>query len=230
MKISNKIRSVYSLMVHCHLVLVKILNKTTIMLTNPYSQAKFLKSAARVEQLPPDTGFEVAFAGRSNAGKSSALNCLTGVRQLARTSKTPGRTQLLNVFTLNDESRRLVDLPGYGYAKVALSIKRDWQKSLAHYLDVRESLQGLVLLMDIRHPLKELDQAMVDWALDRDLPVHILLTKADKLSRGPVQSTLQQVRKHYELMPDLISVQAFSSLKKQGIDELILTLNKWLMI
>lgn len=200
------------------------------MLKNPYSQAKFLKSAARVEQLPPDTGFEVAFAGRSNAGKSSALNCLTGIRQLARTSKTPGRTQLLNVFTLADESRRLVDLPGYGYAKVALSIKRDWQKSLAHYLDVRESLRGLVLLMDIRHPLKELDQAMVDWALDRDLPVHILLTKADKLSRGPVQSTLHQVRKHYELMPDLVSVQAFSSLKKQGIDELILTLNKWLMI
>lgn len=198
------------------------------MLNNPYTQAKFLKSAPRAELLPADTGYEVAFAGRSNAGKSSALNCLTNIRQLARTSKTPGRTQLINVFTLADESRRLIDLPGYGYAKVALQVKHDWQKNLAHYLEVRESLKGLVLLMDVRHPLKELDQSMVEWALARQLPVHILLTKADKLSRGSVQSTLLQVRKFYELMPDLISVQAFSSLKKQGIDELIAVLNRWL--
>ena len=203
--------------------------KAETMLKNPYSQAKFLKSAARVDQLPEDTGYEVAFAGRSNAGKSSALNCLTGVRQLARTSKTPGRTQLINVFTLNDtdESRRLIDLPGYGYAKVALQVKRDWQKNLAHYLDVRQSLKGLVLLMDIRHPLKELDQSMIDWALSRQLPVHILLTKADKLSRGQVQSTVLQVRKHYELMQELLTIQAFSSLKKQGVDELIIKLNRW---
>ena len=198
------------------------------MLTNPYTQAKFLKSAPRAEQLPEDTGYEVAFAGRSNAGKSSALNCLTNIRQLARTSKTPGRTQLINVFTLADETRRLIDLPGYGYAKVALQVKHDWQTNLAHYLDVRESLKGLVLLMDVRHPLKELDQSMIKWALDRQLPVHILLTKADKLSRGSVQSTLLQVRKAYELMPDLVSVQAFSSLKKQGVDELIEVLNEWL--
>ena len=198
------------------------------MLTNPYTQAKFLKSAPRAEQLPEDTGYEVAFAGRSNAGKSSALNCLTNIRQLARTSKTPGRTQLINVFTLADETRRLIDLPGYGYAKVALQVKHDWQTNLAHYLDVRESLKGLVLLMDVRHPLKELDQSMINWALDRQLPVHILLTKADKLSRGSVQSTLLQVRKAYELMPDLVSVQAFSSLKKQGVDELIEVLNEWL--
>ena len=181
------------------------------MLTNPYSQAKFLKSAPRAALLPDDTGYEVAFAGRSNAGKSSALNCLTGIRQLARTSKTPGRTQLINVFTLADETRRLIDLPGYGYAKVALKVKLDWQKNLAQYLDVRKSLKGLVLLMDVRHPLKELDQSMVDWALARQLPVHILLTKADKLSRGQVQNTLLQVRRHYELMKDLITVQAFSS-------------------
>ncbi len=197
------------------------------MLVNPYAQAKFLKSAAKVEQLPNDTGYEVAFAGRSNAGKSSALNCLTGIRQLARTSKTPGRTQLINLFTLVNEERRLVDLPGYGYAKVALQVKQDWQKNLAHYLDVRQSLRGLVLLMDIRHPLKELDQMMINWAIERELPVHILLTKADKLSRGPVQSTLLQVRKQYELFADFITVQAFSSLKKQGIEELIGVLNRW---
>ena len=201
-----------------------------IMLTNPYSQAKFLKSAPRADQLPEDIGYEVAFAGRSNAGKSSALNCLTGIRQLARTSKTPGRTQLINVFTLDDESRRLIDLPGYGYAKVALSVKHDWQKNLAHYLDVRQSLRGLVLLMDVRHPLKELDQSMINWALDRQLPVHILLTKADKLSRGSVQNTILQVRRHYELVPDLITVQSFSSLKKQGVDELIRVLNQWMAL
>ena len=198
------------------------------MLTNPYSQAKFLKSAPRADHLPEDLGYEVAFAGRSNAGKSSALNCLTGIRQLARTSKTPGRTQLINVFTLADESRRLIDLPGYGYAKVALNVKRDWQKNLAHYLEIRQSLRGLVLLMDIRHPLKELDQSMIEWALDRELPVHILLTKADKLSRGQVQNTLLQVRKYYELMEELVTVQSFSSLKKQGVEELIQVMNHWM--
>ncbi len=194
---------------------------------NPYSQAIFLKSAALVSQLPADTGFEVAFAGRSNAGKSSALNCLTGIRQLARISKTPGRTQLINLFTVGDETRRLVDLPGYGYAKVPMQVKLDWQKNLAHYLEVRKSLQGLVLLMDIRHPLKELDQMMVNWAFDRQLPVHILLTKADKLSRGSAQSTVLLVRKHYELMHELLSVQSFSSLKKQGVEALIGVLNQW---
>ena len=197
---------------------------------NPYSQAIFLNSAARVDQLPPDTGYEVAFAGRSNAGKSSALNCLTGIRQLARISKTPGRTQLINLFTVKDETRRLVDLPGYGYAKVPLQVKRDWQENLAHYLDVRTSLRGLVLLMDIRHPLKELDRMMVNWAFDRQLPVHILLTKADKLSRGQAQSTVLLVRKHYELMHDLLTVQAFSSLKRQGVDELIAVMNQWFEI
>src|SRR5436190_8476218 len=140
-------------MVHCLSRNPKM--KLKIMLINPYAQAIFLKSAARVEQLPSDEGFEVAFAGRSNAGKSSALNCLTGIKNLARTSKTPGRTQLINLFSL-DEARRLVDLPGYGYAKVALQIKMEWQKNLARYLEVRHSLKGLVLLMDIRHPLKDL--------------------------------------------------------------------------
>lgn len=196
------------------------------MLVNPYTKAVFLKSAAKVEQLPADLGYEVAFAGRSNAGKSSALNCLTNTKNLARTSKTPGRTQLINLFNL-DEERRLVDLPGYGYAKVALQLKLEWQHNLAHYLEVRQSLKGLVLLMDVRHPLKDLDQMMIDWALNRELPVHIMLTKSDKLSRGDVKNTVINVRKHYELASHLVSVQAFSSLKRAGVDELITLLNSW---
>lgn len=193
---------------------------------NPYSKAIFLKSAARVSHLPEDSGYEVAFAGRSNAGKSSALNCLTGIKNLARTSKMPGRTQLINLFEI-DEARRLVDLPGYGYAKVPLQVKMEWQKNLAHYLEVRQSLKGLILLMDIRHPLKDLDLMMVDWALERELPVHILLTKSDKLSRSEVKNTLFKVRKYYELSVHLITVQSFSSLKKDGIEDLIALLNQW---
>ena len=211
-------------MVHCLGKNPKM--KLKIMLINPYTRASFLKSAAQVSQLPPDEGYEVAFAGRSNAGKSSALNCLTSIKQLARTSKTPGRTQLINLFSL-DESRRLVDLPGYGYAKVALEVKQNWQKHLAHYLEVRQCLRGLVLLMDCRHPLKELDQMMIDWSLDRQLPVHILLTKADKLSRSEVKNTVLKVRKHYQLMEEFITVQSFSAPNKDGLNELILKLNEW---
>lgn len=193
---------------------------------NPYSKALFLKSAAQVSQLPEDVGYEVAFAGRSNAGKSSALNCLTGIKNLARTSKTPGRTQLINLFTLDDE-RRLVDLPGYGYAKVALHVKEEWQKHLAHYLEVRNSLRGVILLMDIRHPLKDLDRMMVDWALERTIPVHILLTKSDKINRSDVKNAVFKVRKYYDLAGHLVTAQSFSSLKKEGVDELIVLLNQW---
>jgi GTP-binding protein len=196
------------------------------MLKNPYIKANFLKSAAKVDQLPEDQGIEVAFAGRSNAGKSSALNCLTNNKQLTRTSKTPGRTQLINLFTL-DESRRLVDLPGYGYAKVALETKLAWQKNLAHYLEVRQSLRGLVVVMDIRHPLKDLDQTMINWALDRELDVHILLAKADKLSKSDAKNTLNQVRKYYELADPHLTAQCFSSLKKEGVETLISALNRW---
>ncbi|STX27653.1 GTP binding protein EngB [Legionella beliardensis] len=196
------------------------------MLINPYSKAYFLQSAALVSQLPKDMGYEVAFAGRSNAGKSSALNCLTNVKQLARTSKTPGRTQLINLFALDDE-RRLVDLPGYGYAKVALNVKQAWQQNLAHYLEVRQCLRGLILLMDCRHPLKDLDQMMIEWAISRQIPVHILLTKVDKISRSEAKNTALKVRKHYDLLPELITVQLFSSLKKEGVDELIQVLNNW---
>lgn len=193
-----------------------------------YNQAVFLKSAAQVSQLPEDTGFEVAFAGRSNAGKSSALNCLTGIKNLARTSKTPGRTQLINLFTVRDEEHRLVDLPGYGYAKVSETTKQTWQKHLAHYLEVRESLKGLVLLMDIRHPLKELDQMMVSWCVERVLPVHLLLTKADKLSKSQANQTLSTVKKRYDLLIGHgITVQTFSSLKRQGLSELEEQLNLW---
>lgn len=195
---------------------------------NPYHQANFIKSAARVNQLPADLGYEVAFAGRSNAGKSSALNSLTGHRQLARISKTPGRTQLINLFSVQDDEHRLVDLPGYGYAKVAMNVKLDWQKNLSHYLEVRKSLRGLILLMDIRHPLKESDETMISWAIARELPIHVLLTKSDKISRSQIQQTLLSVKKRYDLIPeDLFSVQAFSSLKKNGIDVLVDVLNRW---
>ncbi|PJD92853.1 MAG: YihA family ribosome biogenesis GTP-binding protein [Legionella sp.] len=200
---------------------------------NPYTQAQFLKSSARVEQLPPDRGYEVAFAGRSNAGKSSALNCLTSNRRLARTSKTPGRTQLINLFTVIDEDHRLIDLPGYGYAKVALQTKKDWQENLAHYLEVRESLRGLIILMDCRHPLKDSDQMLITWALGRGLPIHAILTKSDKLSRGQMQQTLQKVQQFLNRLPFTTedyphpTVQSFSTLKKDGIETLIGVLNNW---
>lgn len=187
---------------------------------NPfYHQARFLTSAAKLSQAPEDTGMEIAFAGRSNAGKSSALNTLCGQKNLARTSKTPGRTQLLNFFSLDDD-HRLVDLPGYGYAKVAERIKRQWQAELATYLESRRSLRGIVLLMDVRHPLKEFDLQMLEWSSGIDLPTHILLTKADKLKYGAASASLLQLRKALKsFRSDLITAQLFSSLKRQGIDE-----------
>lgn len=191
-----------------------------------YRQAQFLLSVAKLKQLPDDLGYEVAFAGRSNAGKSSALNCLTENKGLARTSKTPGRTQLINLFTL-DAERRLVDLPGYGYAKVPQNVKDQWQKTLALYLESRQCLRGLILLMDVRHPLKALDEMMVHWAIERELPVHILLTKADKLKRGPAMEMLKKVVQRYELCEHLVSAQLFSSLKKTGVDEAYTKLNQW---
>lgn len=190
-----------------------------------YHHAHFLKSAAKLNQSPPDHGIEVAFAGRSNAGKSSALNVLCGQKSLARTSKTPGRTQLLNFFAL-DPRRRLVDLPGYGYAKVAEAVKRQWQQSLADYIEHRQCLRGLILLMDIRHPLKEFDLQMLQWNTHHGLPTHILLTKADKLKSGAAKSTLLQIRRRLEDRPE-ISVQLFSALKSQGIEECHGVLDIW---
>ena len=148
-----------------------------------YQIVKYMLGAANLKQLPEDEGIEVAFAGRSNAGKSSALNRLTGQRSLARTSKTPGRTQLINLFSLQDNNR-LVDLPGYGYARVAKSVKEHWQKTLIQYLQKRDCLKALVILMDIRHPCKEMDLSMINWALNANLKVLVLLSKSDKLKQG----------------------------------------------
>ena len=194
---------------------------------NPlYRQAAFLTSAAKLSQAPADAGYEVAFAGRSNAGKSSAINALCGQKTLARTSKTPGRTQLLNFFAL-DGQRRIVDLPGYGYAKVSEGIKRDWQGTLADYLERRECLRGLILMMDIRHPLKDYDRQMLDWARHISLPVHVLLTKSDKLKKGPASSTLLKVRAELSRFGPGFSVQTFSALKRSGVDQAHARLDSW---
>jgi len=192
-----------------------------------YRSAQFLTSAAKVSQCPPDEGWEVAFAGRSNAGKSSAINSLTDNKKLARTSRTPGRTQLINFFQLSD-NQRLVDLPGYGYAKVPMAIKREWNKQLENYLRQRESLRGLVLLMDSRRPMQPFDEQMLQWALTANMPVHILLTKADKLKKGPAKSTLLKLRSQLSQHKDYVSIQLFSALKHTGHKELITVLDAWL--
>lgn len=191
-----------------------------------YRSAHYTVSATQLSQLPPDTGFEVAFAGRSNAGKSSAINTITGIKALARISKTPGRTQMINFFHL-DEERALVDLPGYGYAKVPEKMKLKWQATLSKYLETRQSLRGLMLMMDIRHPLKEYDLQMLGWAKQAHLPIHILLTKSDKLGRGAAGNALQQVRKQLKDFDLEASLQLFSSLNHQGRDEAIQTLDQW---
>jgi GTP-binding protein len=198
---------------------------------NIYKAAEFFHSAPDLNRCPPETGAEVAFAGRSNAGKSSAINTLTGNKKLARTSKTPGRTQLINYFAI-DEQHSIVDLPGYGYAKVPLALKQEWDKNLSAYLRERQSLRGLILLMDIRHPMQEFDVMMLNWAVDVEMPVHILLTKADKLKKGPAKSTLLDVRKSLQdsQVDDLVSAQLFSSLKREGVDELVAVLNRMLNI
>ncbi|GLZ86274.1 putative GTP-binding protein EngB [Metapseudomonas resinovorans] len=192
-------------------------------------QARFLISAAKVDQCPPDSGLEVAFAGRSNAGKSSALNTLTHA-SLARTSKTPGRTQLLNFFSL-DEERRLVDLPGYGYAKVPIPLKQHWQHHLEAYLSSRESLAGLILMMDIRHPLTDFDRLMLDWSSAGNMPLHILLTKADKLAFGAAKNALLKVRQEIRKgWGEGVSIQLFSAPKRQGIEEAHAVLAHWLQL
>ncbi|MDE0746236.1 MAG: ribosome biogenesis GTP-binding protein YihA/YsxC [Porticoccaceae bacterium] len=198
--------------------------------TIKFQSAEFTTSAPSLKQCPEDTGCEVAFAGRSNAGKSSAINTLTKNKNLARTSKTPGRTQLINFFQLS-AGKRLVDLPGYGYAKVPKAMKVEWDKHLAEYLRLRKSLGGLILVMDIRHPLQDYDKQMLNWAAEAGLPLHILLTKADKLKRGPAQSTLLKVDKFLRDMDPqatLFTAQTFSSLKKQGLAELEEQLSHWL--
>ena len=195
--------------------------------TPNYRKATYLTSAAKLSQCPPDEGWEVAFAGRSNAGKSSAINSLTGNSKLAKTSRTPGRTQLINFFELSAR-QRLVDLPGYGYAKVPLAIKREWTAQLENYLQQRRCLRGLILLMDVRHPLQAFDRQMLDWALAAAMPVHILLTKADKLKKGPATSTLLKLRAELEPHSGLVSAQLFSALKHSGHEQLLAVLDDWL--
>jgi len=194
--------------------------------TYNYHMTHFVTSAPDIRHLPADSGIEVAFAGRSNAGKSSALNTLTNQKSLARTSKTPGRTQLINLFEVKD-GIRLVDLPGYGYAEVPEELKRKWQKALGEYLQMRNSLKGLVVLMDIRHPLKDLDQQMINWAVAVGTPVLVLLTKADKLASGARKAQVSKVREAVVAMQGDIQVEAFSSLKKIGVDLLSNKLNTW---
>ncbi len=191
-----------------------------------FTAASYLKSAPTLKECPEDEGWEVAFAGRSNAGKSSALNSLTSA-QLARTSKTPGRTQLINFFSL-DEQRRLVDLPGYGYAKVPEAMRREWGQHLGHYVTERQCLRGLILLMDVRHPLTELDWQLVEVAHYRQLPLLLLLTKADKLKRGAAKAQLNEVRQVVDEAGVSAQVQLFSSLKNQGREAVWQQINAWL--
>lgn len=197
------------------------------MSSNPLQGAQFVLAAHRISQLPADSGGEVAFAGRSNAGKSSALNALTGHKGLARTSKTPGRTQQMVAFSLPPLAQaegqppldvRLIDLPGYGYAKVPLDMREHWKLEIDAYLKRRESLRGLVLIADIRHPLKEFDRLMLDFCFATGLPCHLLMTKADKISRGQATQALAAMRKSF---PDGLhaTAQVFSSSVGTGIEE-----------
>ena len=190
------------------------------------AQPTFIKGAYTLQQLPEDDGIEVAFAGRSNVGKSSILNTLAGVKSLARTSKTPGRTQEINFFDLGND-RRLVDLPGYGYAKVTEAKQRHWADTLGEYLLSRASLAGLILLMDVRHPLKEYDRNMVHWCTEAELPVYVILNKADKLSRGKAGASLLEVKKQLAEFP-IEGIQLFSALKRTGVDEALQQLCRWL--
>jgi GTP-binding protein len=190
---------------------------------NPFRVASYVLSAHELKQLPKDEGIEVAIAGRSNAGKSSAINTFTDQKSLARTSKTPGRTQQIVIFEL-DEQRRIADLPGYGYAKVPAKLKTHWQNVMERYFQTRECLRGVVLVMDIRHPMRDFDRQMLAWCHSSNIPCHILLTKADKLKRGPAQSTLLKIRRD---LPPGTSVQVFSSSKKTGVQELVDKLSIW---
>ncbi len=188
-----------------------------------YHQAKFLLSCPSIKGAPADEGYEVIFAGRSNAGKSSSINTLTMQNKLAKVSRTPGRTQHLVFFEL-DKDRRLVDLPGYGYARVPDHVKKQWHKDMAEYFEKRDCLRGAVLVMDIRHPLKPFDKMMLEWCISINLPTQIILTKSDKLKKGAAANTYQQVKKVVKDYP-YVDAQLFSSLKKQGLEEVWLRLD-----
>ena len=192
-----------------------------------YHQARFLQSATTLNTLPPELGFEVAFAGRSNSGKSSTLNALCQQKSLARTSKTPGRTQLINFFGLAD-GKFLVDLPGYGYAKVPDKVKQEWQRFIESYLTTRFTLCGLVIVMDIRRPMLEHDLNMLSWAEFRNLPTHVILNKSDKLKKGQAKSSLLKTQQQLKQYKHPVSVQMLSAFKKTGLDELRKQLDSWL--
>ena len=189
-----------------------------------FRQAKFLTSAFELSQLPPDDGAEVAFAGRSNAGKSSAINCLTQQKGLCKTSKTPGRTQLINFFEL-EQQRYLVDLPGYGFAKVSKQLRNHWNQVLSTFLLEREALRGLVIVVDIRRGITDLDQALIDMMND-SLPLHILLTKSDKLSRSATKRAVIEAQSR--LLGPEQSVSTLSTLNRQGLESLEQVCREWL--
>jgi GTP-binding protein len=191
--------------------------------SNPFRDAQFVLSAPELRQLPHDDGAEIAFAGRSNAGKSSALNSICDQTGLARTSKTPGRTQMFVVFALGD-GRRLVDLPGYGYAKVPEAMRERWRRAIDDYLRERACLRGIVLIMDSRHPLKDFDRQMLAYCRDIGRACHVLLTKADKLSRSHAATVLADVRRACKAEGWPATAQLFSSLNKTGLDEARATL------
>lgn len=201
-------------------------------MANPLARAQYMLAAHTPRQLPPEGGLEVAFAGRSNAGKSSALNALCQQNALARVSKTPGRTQQLVYFELpQHEGRYLVDLPGYGYAKVPQDLRAHWQAFIDHYFRTRLALRGLVVVMDIRHPLKDYDRHMLEYAVGRELPAHALLTKADKLSRSAAGNAVQAVKRELaKSYGDTVSVQAFSGESKLGVDQAREVICGWLEI
>jgi GTP-binding protein len=190
----------------------------------PYPDAKFVLSANAADQFLPDIGREVAIAGRSNVGKSSAINVIVNRRQLARTSKSPGRTRLVNFFLLRKD-KRLVDLPGYGFARVPESVQRHWGELLQTYFEERNSLRGLLLVVDIRRQLTDFDRQMLSFSDSVKLPVHVLLTKADKLKRGQARSELLKVQKE---LNGQASIQLFSALKRQGVDEVRIVLEQFL--
>lgn len=195
-----------------------------------YQQATFHISATTQNTLPPEFGFEVVFAGRSNAGKSSVINRVCGQKSLARTSKTPGRTQLINFFSL-PEGRFLVDLPGYGYAKVPEATKIAWGRFIDSYLLNRFPIRGLVLIMDIRHPMKETDHKLLTWGIKRNMPIHVILNKSDKLKRGAAKNTLLTIQNTLRKMhPENFTVQTFSALNGEGLETLWDKLDQWMMI
>ena len=191
-----------------------------------FQKTHFITSAPDITKLPDDTGIEIAFVGRSNAGKSTALNCITNQKNLAKTSKTPGRTQLINLFEI-EENKRIVDLPGYGYAEVPLTVKKKWQRSLTEYLQKRKSLKAVVVLMDIRHPLKDLDRQIITWAALANIEVLIILTTSDKLANNARKNAINDVKRQLIEFGCTYNLVAFSALSKQGLNEIKEILNRF---